>query len=113
MRPSFCLPVCYLLAFPVWSAVGAAAWASEESVTVEYRLTQWKTVHIHDQKKIEAYQKTFKKLGVEHKTFAHGDHMDIRYRCSEWRKIKLPSHDDAHRWEEWLKKIGFQTKHDH
>lgn len=84
-----------------------------EKITVEYRLTTWKTVEVKAPNKAETLVKTLQKLNCEVKQVKHGDHFDISYRCVEWNSIVFDSHKSAHAWEKWLKSIGFEAKHEH
>jgi hypothetical protein len=85
--------------------------AAEE--VVEYRLTEWKTLHFHDAQKGNQHMETLKKLGCEVKQGKHGGHIDVSYRCKDWKKMTVANHDLAHKWEDWLKASGFETKHAH
>ena len=80
---------------------------------VEYRLSDWKSLHFKDAAKAAAYVKTFKSLHIEYKQSSHGDHIDVSYRCPKWQTLTLKSHSDAHNWQDFLKKVGFETKHAH
>jgi hypothetical protein len=80
---------------------------------VEYRLTDWKTIHFEDATKGDAHLKAVKDLGCEVKNEKHDGHTDVSYRCKDWMKMTLASHEAVHRWEKWLKAAGFETKHTH
>ncbi len=87
--------------------------AAADQEVVEYRLTDWKTMHFHDVNKGRQHIEAVKKLGCEVKQSNHGDHLDVSYRCKDWKKMTVASHDLAHKWEDWLKASGFETKHAH
>ena len=80
---------------------------------VEYRLTDWKSVHFKDAKQASSYMQTFKSLHIECKQAKHGDHIDVSFRCPKWQTLTLKSHADAHNWQGFLDKVGFETKHAH
>lgn len=105
-----------LLILVATASLGSMMHRSAEAATkevVSFRLTEWKSVHMDDQKKAEGIIKTLKKIGCDATGHSHGDHFDIRYRCVNWRSISLESHAKAHEWETWLKKLKFETKHQH
>ena len=83
------------------------------SELVHFRLTDWKSMHLHDAKQVQTLHETFTKIGCECKRESHGDHYDLKVRCIKWHSISFESHADAHKWEDWLKKVGFETHHEH
>lgn len=101
-----------ILTFASQATASAASFGDDNEV-VSFRLTQWKTVHMHEAGAAEKLITTLKKIGCEVKQNSHGDHIDVQYRCAEWKSIRLKSHDDAHQWEEWFKGKGFETHHKH
>lgn len=80
---------------------------------VEYRLTNWRSVHFGDAQQAASYMEIFKSIHVECKQVSHGDHIDVSFRCPKWQTLTLKTHADAHKWQGFLQKIGFDTKHDH
>lgn len=84
-----------------------------EGVSVNYRLTNWKTVEIGNAEKARSLATTFKQLGCEVTQESHGDHFDVSYRCVKWRSVQFKSHKTAHDWERWLKAAGFEARHEH
>jgi len=92
-----------------WFNVAGAA----ENVAVEFRLVQWKSVHVHDANEAAMFEKTMRELGCETANDQHGGHIDVSYRCPQWRRLMAKSHDDAHRWIDWLEAKGFETRHQH
>ncbi len=96
----------------IWGGLSAAAWAAGPYL-VEYRLTQWKTVHFDDPGQAEEHLATLKKLGCDAHASAHGGHIDVRYRCPAWRSLAVETDAGAHRWERWLRACGFETAHQH
>ncbi len=95
----------------LWAAAPTTLAASKE--TVRFRLTEWRSIHLKDEKKTNEIAVTLKKLGCEAAGHSHGDHFDLRYRCVKWRALTVESHAQAHKWETWLKKLKFETKHEH
>lgn len=81
--------------------------------TVQYRLTDWKRMHLHDPAKVSEVTNMLKMVGCETETADHNGHVDIRFRCPEWKTIALHNHAASHHWQEWLNKNGFETKHSH
>ena len=92
------------------SSVTAEAAAKE---VVRFRLVDWRSIHLDDEKKANEITVTLKKLGCEAGGHSHGDHIDLRYRCVKWRSITVKDHSQAHQWEKWLKTLKFETKHEH
>ena len=92
-------------------AVGSLKGDSLERV--EFRLTEWKSLHFDQANHAKQYYETFKGIGCECKQDAHGDHIDVAFRCPKWRSLSLKSHSEAHKWEAFLKKAGFETNHEH
>jgi|GEM_PF-1071553 len=80
---------------------------------VQYRLTDWQSVHADGVDQAKELVTTLKQLRCEVKMDRHGGHIDIHYRCPKWQALELKTHDLAHQWETWLKKHKFQTKHIH
>ena len=81
--------------------------------TVQYRLPQSRTMHLHDPIESEQILRTMKMIGVEVSTRQHGGHLDATFACPEWKTIELPTEDQAHAWQAWLKNAGFETAHTH
>jgi hypothetical protein len=96
------------LALATTATLGAA-----ELERVDYRLTEWKSVHFDDAQQAASYMKTFKAIKVECKQESHGDHIDVSFRSPKWQTLTLKTHAEAHQWQDFLKKIGFETKHAH
>jgi hypothetical protein len=99
-----------LLAVPFstgWDAPQPALAA--EAFAVEYRLTRWKSVHLHDEDGAKKLREALKMLGCEMKEEAHGDHMDLSFRCPQWRRLTVESAERRRTWEKWLKARGFET----
>jgi len=92
-------------------AIGIADATAEE--IVRYRLTEWKSQHLHDVAKGKKITETLTKLGCEIKKEDHNGHVDLKYRCPEWKQLDLKSHDEAQKWEAWLTKFKFETEHKH
>jgi hypothetical protein len=80
---------------------------------VKFRLTDWKTMHLHQAEQVASFTSTFKMLGCEVSTNSHGDHIDAKIRCQQWIEIELPTEDSAHNWQGWLTQSGFETQHEH
>ena len=93
--------------------LGATAARAEQAWIVQFRLTQWKTMHFSSETKAKTHLQTVQKLGCEAKSFAHDGHTDVRYRCPNWKQMKLATDEEAHKWQRWLKQVGFQTIHEH
>lgn len=102
---------CSVLALVMNSA--ATTLVAAEIERVEYRLTDWKSVHAKDASQAATYVRTFKSLFVECKQVSHGDHIDVSFRCPSWQTLTLKSHAEAHQWQGFLQKVGFETKHEH
>jgi len=100
-----------LLFAAVLFAVGSTTTSAAE--IVRYRLTQWKSQHLHDATKSKKILATLEKLGCEIEKADHNGHIDVKYRCPEWKQLELKSHADAHKWESWLKEFKFETEHKH
>lgn len=81
--------------------------------TVQFRLADWMTMHLHEAGQVESFSNTFKMLGCEVETANHGNHIDAKIRCAQWVTIQLPSEQSAHTWQGWLQHSGFETKHEH
>lgn len=81
--------------------------------TVDFTLTQWKTLHFEDAAKATQHLETAKKLGCEVKQGKHSGHIDVSYRCAQWQTLNLPSHELAEQWIGWLKGAGFDVSHGH
>ena len=84
-----------------------------EKCKVDFRLTQWKTLHFHDLQKAEQRYKTLRSLGCEVQKYAHNGHTDLKYRQVKWKSLAFDSHDVAHKWQHWLIQMGFETHHEH
>ena len=91
----------------------AANAQADQLERVEYRLTEWKSLHFDKAEQAKQYYQTFKSIGCEAKQDSHGNHIDVAFRCPKWKSLSLKSHAEAHKWEAFLKKAGFETKHQH
>lgn len=80
---------------------------------VKYRLTQWRSQHIHQAAEVGQLMTLYRALACELEKAGHDGHTDLKYRCPEWKQIELPSHTAAHKWQEFLQKAGFETSHQH
>lgn len=87
--------------------------ANTPNPTVQYRLTEPKTLHLHDADKADQIVGTLQMIGVEVATHSHGDHLDARFHCPQWKTIELANEAQAHSWEKWLQEAGFETHHTH
>ncbi|WP_139228645.1 hypothetical protein [Planctomicrobium piriforme] len=93
--------------------VDAALTQGPESL--EYRLTEWKTIHAEataagDITKLVA---TLKSIGCEVRDERHEGHADISYRSPIWRDIHFANHQSAQQWQSWLQANGFEARHEH
>ena len=107
------LKLVLLVALAFLCSVSAKATYAAEKASIQYRLTQAKTIHLDDEKTARGYDQSLKKLGCESKLGGHGGHFDLTYRCPNWRAAEFDGHDEAHKWQNWLKKLGFETGHAH
>ncbi|QDV55382.1 hypothetical protein [Rosistilla oblonga] len=80
---------------------------------VNYRVSEWKTMHIETKEQITELTAMLKGLGCELKISQHSGHADLSFRCQQWKHIEVGSHQVATTWEQWLVKMGFEVKHDH
>jgi hypothetical protein len=80
---------------------------------VQYRLTDWKARHIHDNNELAQLLALYRGLGCEVTTSGHNGHTDVKARCPEWMEIKVQSHDAANAWQKFLTDMGFEAKHEH
>lgn len=87
--------------------------ANTRKPTVQFRLTQPKTVHLHDVAKAKKIINTLTLVGCQVKTADHDGHLDTTFSAPEWITIELTTEDSAHAWQNWLKESGFETKHTH
>jgi hypothetical protein len=78
---------------------------------LEFRLPKAKTVHLHDEKMVKSYEKSFKTLGVQCKLHNHDGHFDLTFECAKWKQAEFGTHAEVEKWEKWLKALGFETKH--
>ncbi len=81
--------------------------------TVEYRLQDWKTIHIENPNQSPELIAILKGLGCEVRSETHGGHTDLSIRCPQWTHIEFDSHKSATAWEAWLKQNGFSARHSH
>lgn len=93
--------------------ISANVTLAAEKYTVDFRLTQWKTLHFDLEKTANQRYKTLKSLGCEVKKHAHNGHTDVSYRQVKWQTLAFKTDKEAHQWERWLKVMGFQTRHVH
>jgi len=84
-----------------------------EQEKVAYRMDQWRTMHIEDERQAPEIIAMMKGLGCEVQTDRHAGHSDVRIRCTQWKHIEVSSHRAAQGWEAWLKQQGFAVKHEH
>ena len=96
-----------------WCGVSTRMSHAAEKASIQYRLTQARTVHLDDEKLAKSYEQSLKKFGCEVKLGGHQGHFDLTYRCPKWRGAEFDGHDAAHQWQNWLKKLGFETAHKH
>ena len=87
--------------------------AADQTEEVQYRVTEWKTMHLNDQEQIAELTAMLKGLGCELKSTQHSGHADLSFRCPQWKHIEVGSHQVATTWEQWLAKTGFEVKHSH
>ncbi len=80
---------------------------------VNYRLTNWKTQHIHKEQEAGQLLTLYRALGCQTQSAQHAGHIDIKIHCPQWMELELPSHATAHRWQTFLNKAGFETQHSH
>lgn len=104
--------LCSLALFVGSVSIGASSTVSAAEV-VHYELKEWKAKHIHDVKKVETIEKTFKQLKVETKRAQHNGHIDLQYRCPKKMMLPVKSHEEAMKWEKWFKEYGFKVYHTH
>lgn len=81
--------------------------------TVDLRLANWRTMHLHDKTQADEITNMLKAVGCEVERSAHDGHIDLRFRCPEWKTIALGDHPSSHVWQNWLNENGFETKHKH
>lgn len=81
--------------------------------TVRYRLTNPRTVHLHNKAEGDQILNTLELVGCSVTTNNHGDHMDATFSCPQWLTIELQTEDAAHSWQNWLRESGFETQHTH
>jgi hypothetical protein len=86
---------------------------AQQPSSVDYRLLEWKTAHLHDPAQAKLIHDALKSLECEVQQHSHGDHIDLSYRCLRWRRLTLASDELAHQWQHWLRLQGFQTRHEH
>lgn len=103
----------FTLAFSVGSSIFASSTVATAAEVVHYQLKEWKAKHIHDIKKVETIEKTFKQLKVETKRADHNGHVDLKYRCPKKMMLPVKSHEEAMKWEKWFKEYGFKVYHTH
>ena len=80
---------------------------------VKYRLSDWRSQHLHQPQQQSQFIAIYSGLGCETELLDHGNHKDLRIRCVEWMEVELPSHAAAHKWQEFLRNAGFETAHEH
>lgn len=97
---------------PASSQVGQTADGKPLEV-VKYRLTEWRSQHIHKPAEVGQLTTLYRSLACEIENLDHDGHTDLRYRCPQWMEIDLPSHQAAHKWQEFLNNAGFETTHEH
>jgi len=87
--------------------------ADTKRPTVRYRLTEPRTVHLHNQAEGAQIINTLELVGCSVATSQHGDHMDATFSCPEWLTIELQTEAIAHSWQNWFRESGFETQHTH
>ena len=87
--------------------------ANSEKPTVQYRLIEPRTVHLHDADKARQIINTLTLIGCDITNRDHNGHIDATFRCPEWKTIELANEDQAHAWQRWLDDSGFETQHEH
>lgn len=80
---------------------------------VQYRLPDWKVLHLHQPQEVGQKTTLYRALGCEVTTSQHNGHSDLKLRCSEWHEIELSTHEAAHQWQKFLNQAGFETRHEH
>ncbi len=87
--------------------------SGEHLEVVQYRATEWKTLHIHNAAEANEALAIYQALGCEAEESKHSGHTDLKVRCPEWREFEMPNHQSALGWEQYLAKAGFEAKHEH
>jgi hypothetical protein len=102
---------CWAMTVPVFALIAVSAVQAGE--TVHYRLAKARTIELKDQATADAFTRSLKQLGCEHRLDGHEGHFHLTFRCPSWRQTQFADHDMAHRWQDWLHSLGFEVNHDH
>ncbi len=79
---------------------------------VEFRLTEWQTLHA-GLDEVQPFVASLSKVGCEVQQTDHGDHVDIRFRSPVWRDIHLVDHQTAEGWIAFFESQQFEVIHEH
>ncbi len=80
---------------------------------VQYRMTDWKSRHIHNNDELSQLLALYRGLGCDVQVSEHSGHNDVKVLCPSWMEVDMPSHEAAHAWQKFLGDMGFETKHEH
>ncbi len=83
---------------------------SQGAEGIEFRLSDWKTIHGDGSAEQAKFIDTLKKVGCDVRVVEHGDHSDIRFRAPTWCEIRIADQAAANQWTEWFKSQGFVTR---
>jgi hypothetical protein len=84
----------------------------EGEEVVEFRLTEWQTVHAESEE-APALVETLTRIGCEVQQTDDGGHLDVSFRSPLWKDIHFADHETAEQWIAWLEGHDFEVRHEH
>ncbi len=84
----------------------------EGEEVVEFRLTEWNTVHAESEE-ATALVETLTRVGCEVQQTDDEGHLDVTFRSPLWKDIHFADHETAEQWITWFEGHDFEVRHDH